>query len=193
MITTPRTLDAVVTGVFVGNPGSSESREQDYIDVTFGGIIGDGHFGVTRMSGARDAKYARGIEIFNDRQLSAVSEEELHDIANALDITRLAPEWLSANLCFQGVPSLTLLPPATRIYFSAAVLVVTGENEPCSKPGKMIQPHYAYKPEVWKGFKAAAIGKRGILAYVEREGRITKGDHVRIDIPSQRIYSPPTV
>jgi len=45
---------------------------------------------------------------------------------------------------------------------------------------KVHHPHEA------KGFKAAASGRRGVTAWVEREGKLSVGDQLRLHIPDQR-------
>jgi hypothetical protein len=43
-------------------------------------------------------------------------------------------------------------------------------------------------PGQGKGFKRAAAGKRGVTAWVEREGILRLGDTVRLHIPAQRSW-----
>ena len=44
-------------------------------------------------------------------------------------------------------------------------------------------------PGQGKGFKRAAEGKRGVTAWVEREGVLRLGDVLTLHIPDQRIWA----
>lgn len=158
--------------------------------VTLEGFEGDKHAGMTRLSDSRTPFYPRGIPIRNSRQVSIVSDEELAEVAGALGVPDVLPEWLGANLTFAGVPRLSCLPPATRLFFpDEAVLVVTEENHPCIHPGKLIQEQYPDQPGLAVRFPKVALHKRGIVAWVERPGVIRAGDAVKLDLPVQTLYS----
>jgi MOSC domain-containing protein YiiM len=132
-------------------------------------------------------QYPRGIPIANTRQVSIVSGEELAEVGEAMETAQLKPEWLGANLVTKGIPDLTLLPPSTRMMFSSgATLIVDGENAPCRQVGDVIEQHYPGKG--WQ-FPKLARNKRGLVAWVEREGAIAVGDEIVLHIPPQRIYS----
>ncbi len=135
-------------GVYLGlDPVSFVTTPQPQVMVTFAGFEGDRHAGIIRKADSRTPHYPRGTEIRNDRQISIVSVEELAQIAAAMDVPEIKPEWLGANLSLEGIPRLTCLPPMTRLYFSSgAVLVVQAENLPCQHPGKIIQDAYS-RPE----------------------------------------------
>lgn len=154
----------------------------------FSGMEGDCHGGLTRKSDSRMLKqYRRGTEVRNSRQVSMLSVEELSDIAERMGIPAVRPEWVGANIVTRGIPDLTLLPPSTRLQFpSGAMIVVDAENRPCRYPAEIIEGHH---PEAKKGFVTAARHKRGIVGWVEAEGRISTGDSITIWIPPQRIYA----
>ena len=164
-----------------------ESVACDRLELTYAGIKGDGHGGLTRPSCSRVlAQYERGTEIRNTRQLSILSLEELAQIASSMEIDRLAPEWVSANLVLSGIPHLTQLPPSSRLIFSSGVTItVDMENGPCRFPGDVIEK---YHPGKGKFFATKARGRRGVTGWVEREGSIKVGDTARLHIPPQRIY-----
>ena len=131
-------------------------------------------------------QYPQGTEIRNTRQISIVSTEELAVIAEDMGIAGLQPEWLGANLLVSGIPRFSQIPPSTRMIFSGgASLVVDLENSPCKYPGEIIDRHH---PGFGKLFAKAAVGRRGVTAWVEREGRINTGDSIDLFIPPQRIY-----
>jgi hypothetical protein len=52
-----------------------------------------------------------GTVIRNTRQFTMLSLEELAEIAYAMQIPEVLPEWAGANLAIQGIPNLTMLPP----------------------------------------------------------------------------------
>ncbi len=165
-----------------------EKARRDRVDITFDGIAGDCHSGRIYKSDSRLLKqYKRGVPIANTRQLSVLSEEQLAEIADSLGIPRLEPEWVGANLVTSGIPDLTFLPPSTRMMFSSgATLIVDGENAPCRYVSDVINKHH---PDKGDPFPKVAQHKRGVVAWVEKEGAISVGDEIVLHIPPQRIYS----
>jgi MOSC domain-containing protein YiiM len=157
--------------------------------VTLAGCDGDHHAGLTRVSGGRSSRYPRGTEIRNSRQVSILSAEELAEVAAAMGLPEIQPEWLGANLMVEGIPALTLLPPATRLYFPQdTALVVLGENHPCTTAGGAIQAQYPGMAGLAQQFPSAALHRRGIVAWVERAGIIAAGDTVQVEFPDQPLY-----
>ena len=158
------------------------SSRQDRIDLELGGIPGDRHFGLTRVSGGRDARrYPRGTTILNRRQISVISAEETAEIAAALGVSEVRPEWLGANLVISGLRGLTGLPPGSRLVFpSGATLVSEGENDPCVKPGRVMAEALPGTPGLPASFVRAALRRRGIVAVVERGGVVRPGDGVEV-------------
>ncbi|MGH6908495.1 MAG: MOSC domain-containing protein, partial [Aestuariivirga sp.] len=132
-------------------------------------------------------QYQRGTEVRNTRQLSILSVEELTDVASAMNIPAVKPEWVGANMVTSGIPDLSLLPPSSRLQFpSGATVVIDAENFPCRYPAEIIEKHH---PEQTTGFVKAAMHKRGVVGWVEREGVVKGGDQIVIWIPQQRIYA----
>lgn len=167
-----------------------EKARADGLALRFDGIVGDCHSGLTRPADVRTIKqYPRDTPIRNVRQLTLLSVEELIDIAAVMEIAEVKPEWIGANMVTSGIPDLTLLPPSSRLQFpSGATIVVDMENEPCRYPADIIARH---NPEQKVGFVKAAKHKRGITAWVEREGDVALGDAITIWIPPQRLYGAP--
>ena len=167
--------------------GGFEKTPTGEMDLTFAGPHDDCHAGLTRKSDSRTlALYKRNIDIRNVRQVTVLSEEELADVASALGVPVIKPEWFGANIVIKGIPDLTLLPPSTRLQFSSnATLVVDMENLPCSQIAEVVGRHY---PDVQFKLVSAATHKRGVTAWVERQGLIKTGDSVGIVIPPQRLY-----
>jgi hypothetical protein len=168
-----------------------EKSRVDQLILRFDGIAGDCHGGLTRPSDSRTLRlYPRDTPIRNVRQLTLLSREELADIAAIMAIPEVKPEWVGANIVTFGIPDLTLLPPSSRMQFpSGATIVVDMENEPCRYPAEIIEKH---NPHQKVGFVKAAKHKRGITAWVEREGGVGIGDEIAIWIPPQRLYGAAT-
>ncbi len=164
-----------------------EKARVDRLDMTFDGIVGDCHSGRGYQSDSRMlAQYKRGTPVANTRQVSVLSDEELQQVAGLLGIADLKPEWVGANLVTSGLPDVTLLPPSTRMMFaSGATLIVDGENAPCRYVGDVIEKHH---PGQGMAFAKLARNKRGVVAWVEREGGISVGDEIVLHIPPQRMY-----
>ena len=188
-----RTITGYVEAVLIAPDRSSllAVRQPD-VRVTFEGFEGDRHAGLTRPSGSRTSYYPRGMEIRNSRQVSILSDAELAEVAAALGIPQLKPEWLGANLLLSGIPSLTLLPPGTRLFFpQEAALVVTEGNSPCTDTGQAIQDQNPAVPGLTTRFPQVAVHKRGIVAWVERPGQIAPGDSVSVELPDPVAYPYP--
>lgn len=163
------------------------SEPVDSVPVSFAGFEGESHSGLTRESCVRvKHQYPVGTTIRNTRQISIVSVEELASVAGALDVEAIEPAWLGANISVIGIPDFTHLPPSTRLVFEGGVsLVIDMENEPCIYPAKVIDDHY---PGRGKHFVKNAIGRRGVTAWVEREGRVNLGESFILHVPSIRAY-----
>ncbi len=165
-----------------------EKSEVGEIRLLFSGIEGDCHGGLNRKSDSRMLKqFKRGTDVRNARQVSILSVEELADIAGIMKIPAVKPEWVGANLVTSGIPDLSLLPPSSRLQFpSGATIVVDMENFPCRYPAEIIEKN---NPDQALGFVQAAMHKRGLVGWVEREGEVRSGDAIVTWIPQQRIYA----
>ena len=161
--------------------GTFVSRRVSKLNLEYGGIKGDLHFGLTKKAGSREKMYPRGKEIFNRRQITIVSVEECARVAAKLGIERILPEWLGANIFISGFPDLTQLKEGSRILFpSGAGLLCEGENDPCIQPGKVLQQQFPDEEKLAPRFVKAAMGLRGIVAIVECQGEIHSGEEVEI-------------
>lgn len=117
-----------------------------------------------------------------------MSAEELAEIAADCGLKSLDPALAGASMVVQGIPDFTHLPPSSRLQFAdGATIVVDMENRPCHLPAKVINADH---PGAGDRFKAAAKGKRGVTAWVEREGSVQVGDSVRLHVPDQRAWRP---
>ncbi len=158
-------------------PKSMPGNLVNEIDVTWEGFVGDKHFGLTMKSNSSQKAYSKGTEVRNVRQISIVSVEELKHVAEVMDLPSIEPAWVGANLLVSGVPGLTQLPSGSRIYFDNGVgIAIEGENLPCTTAGGSLQLQFPDRPEITTTFPKKAIGKRGLVAWVERPGKITTGE-----------------
>jgi hypothetical protein len=158
------------------------------MDLTFEGIAGSVHGGLTRASCSRvTAQYAKGTAIRNERQLSIVSAEELAQIAAKMGLDSVDPVRVGASMVIKGIPDFSHVPPSSRLQApSGATLAVDMENRPCHLPARSLEVAH---PGQGKRFKTAAKGLRGVTACVAAEGRIALGDHLTLHIPDQPVWA----
>lgn len=184
-----RTLVARVDGLFAGAGASFETRAVEALDLAFEGLAGDRHGGATRRTGGREPWYVRRTEIRNERQVSIVSRDELAAVAGDMAIDRLEPEWIGANMTLAGVERLSWLPPRTLMFFEGgATLKVDGDNSPCRASGRAIARQFEDRPDLERAFVRHAQHRRGLVAWVEKPGRIALGASVELRLPEQWIY-----
>ena len=170
------------------NADEIETDEMSAMTLGFAGLEGEVHAGLTRPSCSRvTAQYPRGTQIRNVRQVSIISQEELSQIGDALDIPGMDPRWLGASVMISGIPDFSHVPPSSRLQADAGcTLTIDMQNRPCHLPAMTID---AAGDSRGKGFKAAAKGRRGVTAWVEREGVLQLGDRVTLHIPDQRPWT----
>lgn len=172
----------------VGVEGLLAAQPETTLEARFDGVEGELHGGLTRPSCSRVLpQYPRGTTIRNTRQFSILSDEELALIAAGMGLPALAPHLLGASMVLRGIPDFSHIPPGSRLQAgSGATLVVDIENRPCTLPAKGIE---AAHPGFGAAFKPAANGRRGVVAWVEREGTLTIGDRMRLHIPDQKVWA----
>lgn len=179
----------VVCALLGLNRDSLVTTPFDQVEVTLEGFNGDRHAGLTRPSDSRKPYYPRGTIVRNDRQVSILSVEEMEEVARGMGLPEIRPEWLGANLLLRGIPDLTRLPPSSRLFFEhGAALYVSGENKPCIHPGNVIQERFPDRVDLAAAFTKAAMHLRGLVAVVEKPGRITVGEAVTVKIPTNYRY-----
>ena len=170
--------------VHAGGNDDLSKDEQASIRAELDGIVGDRHRSWVRDTWQGD-KQAPGTVRRNERQWSAVSVEELAEIAAAMQLDDpLTAASLGANLCIEGVPELSRLPKGTLLKFpSGAELVVEEYNPPCGNMGRIqasLHSRNAGKKVSDTAFSKAAKLKRGVVGVVEAAGPINKGDEVTV-------------
>ena len=177
--------------VWLGRVATREgvaSQPEPQVFASFAGVEGYVHAGLTRPSCSRVLpQHPRGTPIRNTRQFSILSDEELAPIAAEMGLPSLSPHLLGASMVLRGIPDFSHIPPGTRLQAtSGATLVVDLENRPCTLPAKGIE---AAHPGFGAGFKRAAKGRRGVVAWVEREGPLSLGDALRLHVPDQPVWA----
>jgi hypothetical protein len=158
------------------------------LTATFAGPVGEDHGGLTRPSCSRVvAQYPKGTTIRNTRQFTILSVEELAATAAKMGLERLDPALVGATMVIEGIPDLSHLPPSSRLQGpEGATLVVDIENRSCQLPAKPIEARHA---GFGARYKSAASGRRGLTAWVEREGVFRLNDAIRLHIPDQPIWA----
>ena len=174
-------------GRVASREASLRSDGVDQVTATYAGIEGEDHSGLTRPSCVRvKSQYPEGTEIRNTRQLSILSAEELAEIAADIGVAEMNPEWLGASMVVKGIADFSHVPPNSRLQSDGGTtLTIDMLNGPCNWPGKEIESD---APGHGEAFKAAAMGKRGVTAWVEREGSLRVGEKLRLHIPGQRVW-----
>lgn len=186
----PTTFSGTVRwiGRVTDRDASLASAALEKVTITFEGIAGEAHGGLTRSSCSRvKSQHPRGTEIRNTRQLSVVSAEELAEVAEKMGVETLSPNQIGASLMIEGLPDFTHLPPSSRLQGPSGVtFIVDMENRPCHLPAAVIN-----ETDPGKGgkFRAAAEGLRGVTVSVEREGELALGDVLTLHIPDQRAWA----
>lgn len=156
--------------------------------LTFAGYEGESHAGLTRASCSRVMNlHPRGTTIANTRQLSLVCAEEMAEVARDLGLDAIDYAWLGASVVVSGIPDFSHLPPSSRLQAdNGTTLVVDLYNRPCLQVSKTIERD---RPGHGKRFKPVATHRRGVVAWVEREGTLRVGDRLRLFVPGQRPWA----
>jgi len=169
--------------------GGIRSAPADVLTMTYAGPTGEAHSGLTRASCVRvKAQWPTGTEIRNVRQLSVMSQEEIDEIAADCGLDVLDPALLGCSLVVKGISDFSHVPPSSRLQSpDGTTIVIDMQNRPCMYPAKEIEADH---PGHGKPFKGAAKGKRGVTAWVEREGAFQVGDLLTLHVPDQRSWRP---
>ena len=171
---------AHIAGLHIWPPDKDAPVAVESLVLDWGGPVGDRHHGVTTRSDSRQKwLYPPDQEIRNSRQLSLVDTTELALIAAKLGLPELAPGTLADNICTTGIADLTAMTPMSRLVVGdddPVVIVLGGENTPCTIAGGLVQARYGTSPEK---FPKAATRHRGVTGWVERPGTVRVGMPVR--------------
>jgi len=177
-------LTARIVSVHSGNNDDLSKEAHESIQVELEGIVGDRHRSYVRDTWKGD-KQPFGTVRRNERQWSAVSVEELAEISEAMDLTdTISAASVGANLCIEGVPSLSTLPKGTLLKFASGTeLIVEEFNPPCSDMSKKMAALHTTKSgdsPTETAFSKAAKLNRGVVGVIEAEGVINAGDEVTV-------------
>jgi hypothetical protein len=188
LIPAPFAARIVWLGRVADRDAALQSAAVTELHASFSGPQGEAHGGLTRPACSRVAGvYPRDTEIRNVRQFSVLSAEDLAQIAERMGVERLDPALVGATMVVEGIPDFSRVPPSSRLQAEGgATLVIDMENRPCVLPAKPIE---AALPGKGKAFKPAAVGRRGVTAWVEREGVLRVGDALRLFVPDQPVWS----
>lgn len=188
LIPTSFTGRIVWLGTVPDRDAQLESVSLESLKATFAGPERESHGGLTRPSCSRvTGQYPRGTTIRNTRQFAILSAEDLSAIAAKMGLAALDPALVGATMVIEGIPDFSHIPPSSRLQGGGgATLVVDMENRPCTLPARPIETRH---PGFGAKFKAAAKGRRGITAWVEREGSFTLGETIRLHIPDQPVWA----
>lgn len=185
----PTEFTATITwlGRVADRAATLRSSPLDAVFAGFAGVEGEAHAGLTRASCSRvSAQHPRGTTIRNVRQFSVVSVEDLAAVADRMVVAAIDPSWIGASVVIEGVPDFTRVPPSSRLQGPDGVtLVVDMENRPCHLPARVIDED---APGHGRAFRTAAKGRRGVTAWVEREGWLRVGESLRLHIPDQPVW-----
>jgi hypothetical protein len=185
-------LVAKVAAVYIAPDNDFETRATDGLELGFQGIASDFHAGYTRRSGGREPWYPRGTEMRNERQLTIVAPDELAQSAVGMGIAEIKPEWIGANLLLDGLPRLSMLPSGTLLFFKGGVtLKIDAQNGPCRLAGRRIAERAGMADLDGSALLFPKVAKRlrGLVAWVEKPGRIEPGEEVSVRVPEQWIYA----
>ena len=179
-----------IEGLLTADGGHYVTRPVVELKLTFEGIAGDRHAGFLRTADARTPWHRRGTPIANTRQLSLVSIEECREVAGLLGLAEVDPRLLGANVVVSGLPRFSLLSPSSRLLFpSGAAVFITEQNAPCRHPAEELARVHDL-PQIATRFVDAAIGRRGLVGIVEREGSIAVGDAIKYLASPARVSEP---
>lgn len=190
LMVTDYTCTVVYLGCVKNRKERLASHSLDEAFASFAGFEGEDHGGLTRSACSRVLdQYPSGTEIRNVRQFSLISVEEMVTVAAELGVDEVKPEWMGASIMVEGIPDFTHVPPSSRLQAtSGATLVIDMENRPCMYPGKEeVELHH---PGKGKLLQSVLKGRRGVTAWVEREGQLKVGDSLTLHVPDQRAWMP---
>ena len=180
-------IEAKVVSVHTGASDQLSKEEQSSIIVELDGVVGDRHRSFMRETWAGNDKQPEGTVRRNERQWSAVSVEELAEIAEAMDLTEpLTAAAVGANLCIEGIPELSRLSKGTTLRLpSGAELQVEEFNPPCLDMGTKLAESMTTrsgKPLENTAFSKASKLLRGVIGVVEVAGIINPGDEIDVTV-----------
>jgi MOSC domain-containing protein YiiM len=174
-----------VASAFLGAPGTLRKDNQASIDFAIDGIVGDRHRGPTRRCWEQTDKQPGGTERRNERQWSAVAQEDLDVVSEKLNLVApLAAGDVAVNLSIEGVPDFSRLPRGTTLAFAGGVVLMVEEyNPPCSRMSHFVAEQYPTRSGETLAdtdFIEASKFCRGLVGVVEVPGTVAVGESVTV-------------
>jgi MOSC domain-containing protein YiiM len=175
-----------VDSVYLGSSEDDLGKQPHLLlNAQLSGFVGDRHGSIERAAWTKGDKQVSGTIRRNERQWSAVSVEELTEIAQKMGLTQpLSAASVGANLCLSGVANLSHLPKGSILKFpSGAELIVEEYNPPCVDMDEKLASMYTTKSGAGipaGSFLAASKYSRGIVGVIEVPGIIHAGDKVMV-------------
>jgi hypothetical protein len=168
--------------------GSFVTQAVDQLVLGMDGIAGERHSGLLRPAGPREPWLPRGMMLRNDRQISALSADELATIAHGLDLTELEPGLTGANIVVDGIAGFSRIAPGSLIaigglwggkglFDGEALLRVEAYNRPCRATGRKLATAHG-RPELEFDFVRVARSLRGVVLSVAHPGNVRAGDPI---------------
>ena len=179
------TMQGRVASAFLGAPGTLRKDNQTSLEFAFDGIVGDRHRGLTRNAWALTDKQPEGTERRNERQWSAVAQEDLDVVSEKLNLVApLAAGDVAVNLSIEGVPDFSRLPRGTTLTFAGGVVLMVEEyNPPCSRMSHFVAEQYSTRSGETLAdadFIEASKFCRGLVGVVEVPGTVCVGESVTV-------------
>ena len=179
------TMQGRVASAFLGAPGTLRKDNQTSLEFAFDGIVGDRHRGLTRNAWALTDKQPEGTERRNERQWSAVAQEDLDVVSEKLNlVASLVAGDVAVNLSIEGVPDFSRLPRGTTLTFAGGVVLMVEEyNPPCSRMSHFVAEQYPTRngdPLADTDFIEASKFCRGLVGVVEVPGTVSVGESVTV-------------
>ena len=104
------------------SPDYLHTEEVESLELDFGGIVGNRHYGLTRIAEVRTRfMYKEGsVEIRNNAQWTAISDDELRSINKNLRLgeDELHPEHIGSNILQSGIKEFTATPRGYYLAFT---------------------------------------------------------------------------
>ena len=178
-------LHGTVASLFLGAMGTRSKEAQTSLEFAFDGIVGDRHRGLTRKAWEHTDKQPGGTERRNERQWSAVAQEDLDQASQVLSLAKpLTAGDVAVNLSIAGVPDFSRLPRGTIFTFQDGVVLMVEEyNPPCSRMSKYVSECHEATTGVVLGeadFIEASKFSRGLVGVVEVPGVVSVGEGVSV-------------
>ena len=175
---------ATLISVSIGTGDDMAKHVREGVMADLEGFVDDKHRGFSRVCYEGDTEPA-GTVRRNNRQWSGMSQEEVREIEEALNLDqRLLPGDFGVNIFVEGIKDFSKLPKGSKLVFpSGAVLVVEDFNPPCTHIADKIVSLYRTRsgtPLTRRQFLIEAKRKRGVVGVVDVPGKICSGDLIDV-------------